>query len=95
MQLATHAEPCGVRLVDESQLHGQYLRALQLPASDACPASLLTASLPFRKDSRLWINRNGEEQLAVLTRRLASAGRFNRFEYHLSGQEKTDGWTLL
>lgn len=93
--IAERAESCGVRLVDGTQPHGQYLRALLLSASEACPASLITAGLPFREDSRVWINQDGEERLAVLTQRLAAAGRFSRFEYHLFGQGRAGGWTLL
>ncbi|SEQ66309.1 hypothetical protein SAMN04244573_02007 [Azotobacter beijerinckii] len=93
--IAERAESCGVRLVDGAPPNGQYLRALLLSASEACPASLITAGIPFREDSRVWINQGGEERLAVLTQRLAAAGRFSRFEYHLSGQGGAGGWTLL
>lgn len=99
--IAEHAEPCGLRLVDAAQPQDHYLRALQLPEGDddAAPASLVTASLPFREDCTVQINRHGEEQLAVLRRRLASLGRFSRFEYRLFGyggvEDFSSLWTLL
>ncbi|MGQ7959645.1 molecular chaperone [Pseudomonas sp. SP16.1] len=81
--IAPHALPCGLQLLRKAEQNSQYLRALLLPeiAAISRPASLITPRLPFQEGSRVLINDHGEEHRAVLTRKQASTGSFNQFEY--------------
>ncbi|NQD93404.1 molecular chaperone, partial [Pseudomonas sp. CrR25] len=81
--IAPHAQACGLQLVRKAEQNSQYLRALLLPAISAIsrPATLLTPRLPFQEGSKVMINLNGSERRAVLSRRQASTGSFNQFEY--------------
>ncbi|NWA28943.1 molecular chaperone [Pseudomonas gingeri] len=93
--IAPHAQPCGLQLLRGGEGHSQYLRALLLPEISAIgvPATLLAPRLPFQEGHKVVINSNGEERRAVLSKRLASTGSFNQFEYRLLEQPaapKTD-----
>ncbi|WP_191489809.1 molecular chaperone [Pseudomonas sp. FEN] len=93
--VAPHAQPCGLQLVRGSEGNSQYLRALLLPEISAIgvPATLLAPRLPFQEGHKVIINSNGEERRAGLSKRLASTGSFNQFEYRLFEQPaapKTD-----
>lgn len=82
--IAPFAQPCGMQLVREEQ-NSQYLRSLMLPEVRAMskPAMMLAPRLPFKEDSKVLINVNGEEKRAALkTRHIASAS-YNQFEYQV------------
>lgn len=82
--IAPFAQPCGIQLVREEQ-NSQYLRSLMLPEVRAMskPAMMLAPRLPFKEDSKVLININGEEKRAALkTRHIASAS-YNQFEYQV------------
>jgi hypothetical protein len=81
--VAPHAQPCGLQLVRSSEDNSQFLRALLLPEIRAIdiPATLLAPRLPFQEGNKVIINTNGEERPAILSKRLASTGSFNQFEY--------------
>ena len=86
--IAPHAQPCGLRLLRKVDQGSEYLRALLLPeiAAISQPAMLIAPRLPFQEGHKVQINRNGEEQRAVLDRRRASTGNYNQFEYRTIGQ---------
>jgi cyclic-di-GMP-binding protein len=86
--IAPQAQSCGLQLVRKTEQSSQYLRALLLPAISAIsrPASLITARLPFQEGNKVSINLNGNERRAVLSRRQASTGSFNQFEYRTVGE---------
>lgn len=86
--IAPQAQSCGLQLVRKTEQSSQYLRALLLPAISAIsrPASLITARLPFQEGNKVSINLNGTERRAVLSRRQASTGSFNQFEYRTVGE---------
>lgn len=82
--IAPFAQPCGMQLVREEQ-NSQYLRSLMLPEVRAMskPPMMLAPRLPFKEDSKVLINVNGEEKRAALkTRHIASAS-YNQFEYQV------------
>ncbi len=90
--IAPHAQACGLQLVRKAEQNSQYLRALLLPEISAIsrPASLITARLPFQEGNKVSINLNGSEHRAVLSRRQASTGSFNQFEYRSVEQTSSD-----
>lgn len=95
--IAPHAQPCGVQLVRKSEQNSQYLRALLLPEISVIsrPPSLITPRLPFQESHKVMINHGGEETRAVLSRRQASTGSFNQFEYRvLDNAKPTDGTSV-
>ncbi|MEO4045500.1 molecular chaperone [Pseudomonas sp. CAU 1711] len=95
--IAPHAQPCGVQLVRKSEQNSQYLRALLLPEISVIsrPASLITPRLPFQESHKVMINHDGEETRAVLSRRQASTGSFNQFEYRvLESGKPADGTSV-
>ncbi|MCO8167755.1 molecular chaperone [Pseudomonas sp. 21LCFQ02] len=82
--IAPFAQPCGMQLIREEQ-NSQYLRSLMLPEVRAMskPPLMLAPRLPFKEDSKVLININGEEKRAALkTRHIASAS-YNQFEYQV------------
>ncbi|WNW13107.1 molecular chaperone [Pseudomonas sp. DTU_2021_1001937_2_SI_NGA_ILE_001] len=82
--IAPFAQPCGMQLLREEQ-NSQYLRSLMLPEVRAMtkPAMVLAPRLPFKEDSKVLLNVNGEETRAALkTRHIASAS-YNQFEYQV------------
>ncbi|WP_313026968.1 molecular chaperone [Pseudomonas lopnurensis] len=86
--IAPRAQPCGLRLLRKVDQGSEYLRALLLPAIDAIsqPAMLIAPRLPFQEGHKVQINRNGEQQRAVLSRRRAHTGNYNQFEYRSLGE---------
>ncbi|MDC6700787.1 hypothetical protein OEZ73_27265, partial [Leclercia adecarboxylata] len=66
--IAPQAQPCGLRLPRKVHQGSEYLRALLLPEISAIsqPATLIAPRLPFQEGHKVQINRNGEEQRAVL-----------------------------
>lgn len=95
--IAPQAQPCAVQLLRKAEQPSQYLRALLLPeiAVISQPASLITARLPFQEGNKVHLNRNGDERRALLTRRKASTGSFNQFEYRLLDQPISENTTSL
>ncbi|WP_213875539.1 molecular chaperone [Pseudomonas sp. dw_358] len=97
--VAPHAQPCGLQLVRSSEDNSQFMRGLLLPEIRAIdiPATLLAPRLPFQEGNKIIINTNGDERPASLSKRLASTGSFNQFEYrHLEQvvlEEKAPGTT--
>lgn len=92
--VAPHAQPCGLQLVRSSEENSQFLRGLLLPEIRAIdiPATLLAPRLPFQEGNKVIINTDGEERPASLSKRLASTGSFNQFEYrHLEQAVPLDG----
>ena len=91
--VAPHAQPCGLQLVRTSEENSQFLRGLLLPEIRAIdiPASLLAPRMPFQEGSKVIINTNGEERPAGLSRKLASTGSFNQFEYRHLEQARPIG----
>lgn len=81
--VAPHAQPCGLQLVRSAEDNSQFMRGLLLPEIRAIdiPATLLAPRLPFQEGNKVIINTNGEERPAGLSKRLASTGSFNQFEY--------------
>jgi len=90
--IAPHAQACGLQLVRKAEQNSQYLRALLLPEISAIsrPASVITARLPFQEGNKVSINLNGSEHRAVLSRKQASTGSFNQFEYRSVGEALSD-----
>ncbi|MCW8155289.1 molecular chaperone [Stutzerimonas stutzeri] len=90
--IAPQAQPCGLRLLRKVDQGSEYLRALLLPeiAAISQPAMLIAPRLPFQEGHKVQINRNGEEQRAVLDRRRVSMGNYNQFEYRTVGQVSTE-----
>jgi hypothetical protein len=90
--IAPQAQPCGLRLLRKVDQGSEYLRALLLPeiAAISQPAMLIAPRLPFQEGHKVQINRNGEEQRAVLDRRRASMGNYNQFGYRTVGQVSTE-----
>ncbi len=86
--IAPQAQPCGLRLFRKVDQGSEYLRALLLPEISAIsqPATLIAPRLPFQEGHKVQINRNGEEQRAVLNRRRSNTGNYNQFDYRLIGQ---------
>ncbi|WP_372873584.1 molecular chaperone [Pseudomonas sp.] len=83
--IAPHAQACGLQLLrrTKAEHNSQYLRTLLLPEISAIsrPATLITPRLPFQEGNKVVINFNGTERRALLSRRQASTGSFNQFEY--------------
>lgn len=86
--IAPQAKPCGLRLLRKVDQGSEYLRALLLPeiAAISQPATLIAPRLPFQEGHKVQINRNGEEERAVLNQRRAATGNYNQFEYRSLGQ---------
>jgi len=86
--IAPQAMPCGLRLLRKVDQGSEYLRALLLPeiAAISQPATLIAPRLPFQEGHKVQINRNGEEERAVLNQRRATTGNYNQFEYRSLGQ---------
>jgi hypothetical protein len=86
--IAPQAKPCGLRLLRKVDQGSEYLRALLLPEIGAIsqPATLIAPRLPFQEGHKVQINRNGEEERAVLNQRRATTGNYNQFEYRSLGQ---------
>ena len=82
--LTAHAAPP----ILHSDQGSEYLRALLLPeiAAISQPATLIAPRLPFQEGHKVQINRNGEEERAVLNQRRAATGNYNQFEYRSLGQ---------
>lgn len=95
--IAPQAQPCGLRLLRKVDQGSAYLRALLLPEISAIsqPAMIIAPRLPFQEGHKVQINRDGEEQRAVLNRRRASTGNYNQFEYRALAQVPTERETRV
>ncbi len=81
--LSQHALACGVGLILRDRPAADFMRALEVPAMDALDqrATLLIPNVPFKEGQKIYINRRGKREKAILERCLFSTGSFARFEY--------------
>ncbi len=88
--IAPFAQACGMQLLRAEQ-SSQYLRVLLLPEVRVIdvPATVIAPRLPFEVGCKVMINSNGEERCATLSKRRATTGSYNQFEYEiLEGPKK-------
>ena len=88
--IAPFAQACGMQLLRAEQ-SSQYLRVLLLPEVRVIdvPATVIAPRLPFEDGCKVMINSNGEERRATLSKRRATTGSYNQFEYEiLEGPKK-------
>lgn len=81
--LAPNALACGAAVIMRDRPAADYMRALELPPMEAVgqKATLLVPNVPFKENSKIWINRLGKLEKAILERCLFSTGSFAHFEY--------------
>lgn len=83
--LAATAQPCGTRVMKNTDESSDYLRTLIVPALKARnrPATLITPTMGFQAGARVIIMRQGKEEKARLTRLYGAAHSFRQFEFEL------------
>jgi len=88
--LAPTAQPCGTRVLKNTDEASDYLRALIVPALKALhrPATLITPPMGFHAGSHIIIMRQGKEEKARLTRLHSAAHSFRQYEFELVEAER-------
>jgi len=81
--LATAAIPCGAKVISESHLKSDYMRALLLPAQDAVgqPASFIAPNMPFKENLSVVLNQYGETSQGLLGTCTLNTGSFSQFTF--------------
>ncbi len=81
--LAPTALACGAAMIMRDRPAADYMRALELPPMEAVgqKATLILPNVPFKENGKIWINRRGKLEKAILERCLFSTGSFAHFEY--------------
>ena len=81
--LATVAIPCGAKVITESHLKSDYMRALLLPAQEAVgqPASFIAPNMPFREHLSVVLNQYGETSQGLLGTCTLNTGSFSQFTF--------------
>lgn len=76
-------QPCGVRLLRDSESGSQYLRALLLPEVSILsqPAMLITPRLPFQEGHKVQIHYENRDMQALLSTRLSGTGSYSKFQF--------------
>ncbi len=100
--LAPAALGCGAAVILRDRPAADYMRALELPAMEAVgqKATLLVPNVPFKENCKIWINRFGKLEKAILERCLFTTGSFAHFEYRslevaeIDPEEKASGMKL-
>ena len=77
---------------DDNQPGSDYLRCLMLPELRTIeqPATIITPSMPFKKESHIRINLQDHSILAVLSKQLESTGSFSQFEFKVLEENMVD-----
>lgn len=90
--LAPNSRPCGIRLLNKTGSHGDFLRALFIPEIKAIgqDASVITPKLPFNIGNKVSININGEDEKYQLTKRIMSTGIISQFQIRSVTQRPMD-----
>ncbi len=80
--LAPNSRTCGIRLLNKTGAHGDYLRGLIIPEIKAIgqDASVLTPRLPFNVGNKVTITMNGKEEKYQLTKKIMSTGIISQFQ---------------
>lgn len=89
--LAPNSKPCGIRMLNKTGAHGDYLRALYIPEIKAIgqDASVLTPRMPFNVGNKVTINLEGQEEKYQLTKRLLSTGIISQFQIRTVTQKSS------
>lgn len=79
--LATAAIPCGAKVISESHLKSDYMRALLLPAQEAVgqPASFIAPNMHFKENLSVVLNQYGETSQGLLGTCTLNTGSFSQF----------------
>jgi hypothetical protein len=90
--LAPNSQPCGIRQLNKTGAHGDFLRALFIPEIKAIgqDASVITPKLPFNIGNKVSINLNGTDEKYQLTKRIMSTGIISQFQVRSVTQRKMD-----
>jgi hypothetical protein len=86
--LAPNSQPCGIRQLQKTGTHGDYLRGLYIPEIRAIgqEASVLTPRMPFNIGNKVTINLNGREDKFQLTKRNLTTGIISQFQVRALSQ---------
>jgi len=90
--LAPNSQPCGIRQLQKTGAHGDYLRALYIPEIRAIgqEASVLTPRMPFNIGNKVTVNLNGSEDKFQLTKRILTTGIISQFQIRAVSQKTAE-----
>lgn len=86
--LAPNSQSCGIRPLHKTGLHGDYARALYIPAIKAIgqAASIVTPHIPFSVGNKVSVHRGGHQGTFQLTERILTTANISQFHIRAIAQ---------